>query len=221
MGAKRRGFLDGITVISAFCAIGISWLAFQKHTGPRLVERQERRIEGWERFRLDGRSLGGGGGAVTLVEFGDYECPVCRAYHPWLQGLVTEFPERLRVVFAHFPLSYHRAAYPAARAVECAANQERFRAFHDRLMSEDEWMLNAQREFQRIAVEVGIADLEEFRVCIMDTGKVPAVERHRRIGSEIRIDGVPTLILDGIMLGDVDSTTLAHRIRTYLEDPAR
>lgn len=217
----RQHLLDGFTLIALLAAIGISWLAFRRQAGPESFDREERRIENWDEDRIAGRSLGEGLGSLTLVEFGDYECPVCRAYEPWLRGLLNEFSGKLRVLFAHYPLSYHRAAYPAARAAECAASQGVFSAFHEKLMSEDEWMLNAQREFERIAEAVGVSDLASFRACITDSGQVPIVERHRKLGEDLRIEGIPALILDGVILGSVDSTSLAERIRTTLERPEK
>jgi protein-disulfide isomerase len=71
---------------------------------------------------------------VTLVEYGDFECPHCGAAYPVLAELQRRFAGRLRFVFRHFPLTnVHPSAQAAAEASEWAAAQDRFWQLHDRL----------------------------------------------------------------------------------------
>ena len=64
-------------------------------------------------------------GIVTLVEYGDFQCPHCRIAHPLLWRLLKERGDELHFVFRNFPLSeVHLLAYPAARAAEAAGKHE-------------------------------------------------------------------------------------------------
>jgi protein-disulfide isomerase len=71
---------------------------------------------------------------VTLVEYGDFECPSCGQAYPVLQAVRRAFGPNLRYVFRHFPLSgSHPHADAAAEAAEAAGLEGKFREMHDRL----------------------------------------------------------------------------------------
>jgi protein-disulfide isomerase len=78
--------------------------------------------------------LGPADARVTLVEYGDFECPHCRAVLPVIEAARTAFGDNLRFVFRHFPLrSSHPRSLPAARAAEAAGEQGRFWEMYRRL----------------------------------------------------------------------------------------
>jgi formate-nitrite transporter family protein len=78
--------------------------------------------------------LGSAGAAVTLVEYGDFECPFCGSAFPELKRLLRELGGRARFVFRHFPMSeQHPRAEPAAELAEAAGAQGRFWEMHDLL----------------------------------------------------------------------------------------
>jgi protein-disulfide isomerase len=80
--------------------------------------------------------LGSANAPVTLVEYGDFECPNCKQAAPLLRQLVEKSDGRLRLVFRHYPLEeVHPHALLAAEASECAAEQQRFWAMHDLLFA--------------------------------------------------------------------------------------
>src|SRR5947208_9505093 len=62
--------------------------------------------------------------SLTLVEFGDYQCPSCGAYHPVVKEILSRYPEQLKLEFHHFPLiSIHRNSMAGAMAAEAAGEQ--------------------------------------------------------------------------------------------------
>jgi protein-disulfide isomerase len=78
--------------------------------------------------------LGPADARVTLVEYGDYECPYCGALHPVIEAARKAFGGNLRFVFRHFPLrASHPHALAAAKAAEAAGEQGRFWEMHHRL----------------------------------------------------------------------------------------
>src|ERR1700746_3412216 len=76
---------------------------------------------------------------VTVVEYGDFECPNCKQAAPALKLLLERFAERARIVFRHFPLQeVHPHALAAAQAAECAGGQGKFWPMHDLLFANQE-----------------------------------------------------------------------------------
>lgn len=74
---------------------------------------------------------------VTIVEYGDFECPVCRAVEPGVRMVLDHFSADVRLVYRHFPMeSAHPHALMAAEAAEAAAAQGKFWEMHDRLMQQ-------------------------------------------------------------------------------------
>ena len=96
--------------------------------------------------------LGPADARVTLVEYGDFECPFCGAAYPELQRVLRELGPKVRFVFRHFPLvEEHPHAPRAAEAAEAAAAQGKFRQMHDLLYQhqaalEDEDLVGYARE---------------------------------------------------------------------------
>jgi protein-disulfide isomerase len=79
----------------------------------------------------DSPSLGPADAWVTVVEFSDFECPYCAQATNTLDQVKLAYPGSVRIVFKHFPLSFHPQARPAAIAAECAHAQGKFWEMHD------------------------------------------------------------------------------------------
>ncbi|MBX6766172.1 MAG: Na+/H+ antiporter NhaA [Actinomadura rubrobrunea] len=127
---------------------------------------------------------------VTLVEYGDYECPYCGRAHPILEELRERYGDRLRIVFRHFPLSeVHPRAMAAALAAEAAADQGRFWEMHDTLF--------------RNQLALSDSDLTAYAES-MGVSLWTDVERHRRRitadmegGERSGVGGTPTFFING------------------------
>lgn len=71
---------------------------------------------------------------VTLLEYGDYQCPACGRYYPVVKQVVAEYQDRIQFQFRNLPLNQiHQNAYAGARAAEAAALQNKFWQMHDAL----------------------------------------------------------------------------------------
>ena len=98
---------------------------------------------------------------VTLVEYGDFECPYCGRAEPVLRELLADFGDELRFVFRHLPLSdVHPRAQLAAEAAEAAAAQGKFWEMHDKLFEHQDAL--APSDLVRYAEELGL-DADRFR----------------------------------------------------------
>ena len=168
-------------------------------------------ITDWGRLVAQGHRNGPDNARVTIIEFGDYQCPACRAWQPHIDAVRSEFPEEVAFVYLHYPLSYHQFAYAAARAAECADAQGAFWPFHRLLYTEDNWFGSA---LLKLAADAGVANLEKFNACISGNGKVDRIEADRKAAEQLESDGTPIVIINGLLLRTAfDSVSLADRIR--------
>jgi protein-disulfide isomerase len=134
--------------------------------------------------------------SVTLVEYGDYECPYCRAAVAIVDELQRIVPDELRFVFRHFPLeSVHPHANRAAEAAEAAASQGRFFEMHAALFEhqaalEDEDLL-------QYAAELDL-DMTRFRADLDRGTHAERVREQFREGVRSGVRGTPTFYLDDV-----------------------
>ncbi len=117
--------------------------------------------------------------AVTLVEYGDYQCPACGMAYPEIKRIQRAFGARLRFVFRNFPLSEaHPLARPAAEIAETAALQQRFWPMHDWLYeNQDSWSAYGAEGLQAGMQQIGL-----------DQATVARAIREHGIDSRIRSD---------------------------------
>jgi protein-disulfide isomerase len=132
---------------------------------------------------------------VTLVEYGDYECPHCGHAHPIVQSLRRKLGKRLRFVFRNFPLAEaHPHARHAAEAAEAAAEQGKFWEMHDAIFEnqsalEDEQLVATARRLKLDADRVALA-LEQGTY-------TKRVRDDFRSGVRSGVNGTPTFFING------------------------
>jgi Na+/H+ antiporter NhaA len=149
---------------------------------------------------------------VTLVEYGDFECPFCGRAEPVVRELVSEFGHDLRYVFRHLPLSdVHPRALLAAEAAEAADDQGAFWEMHDLLFEHQDAL--EPRDLMGYAEELGL-DMERF------TDQLRRHEHAGRIASDVDdadlsgVSGTPTFFVNGMRhqgAYDIDTLTAAVR----------
>jgi protein-disulfide isomerase len=140
-------------------------------------------------------ALGPADARVTLVEFGDYECPHCGAVHPLVQAARKAFGGNLRFVFRHFPLrSSHPHALAAARAAEAAGEQGRFWEMHDRLYHRQTELEDA--DLVRHARELGL-DVERFQRSLPERAHDERIREDLASAAQSGAQGTPALFVNG------------------------
>jgi len=132
---------------------------------------------------------------ITLVEYGDYECPHCGAAYPIVKQIQEELGDDLRFVFRNFPLSEtHPHALRAAQAAEAAALQGRFWEMHDTLFENQQRLGEVQ--LHRYAGAIGL-DVQRF-VLDLDSEAVAARVRSDFLsGVRGGVNGTPTFFVNG------------------------
>ena len=138
--------------------------------------------------------------AVTLVEYGDYECPYCGAAYPIIKQVQARMGERLRFVFRNFPITTsHPHAEQAAEAAEAAAAQGRFWQMHD-LLYENQQRLRDQ-DLRANAEQLGL-DLELFDRELADHVHAERVREDFMSGVRSGVNGTPTFYINGVRHDD-------------------
>ena len=136
--------------------------------------------------------------AVTLEEFGDFQCPPCGQFASFADGLLQEYDSRLRIVFRNFPLPAHEHARDAALAAEAAGFQGKFWEMHDTLYREQSaWSKapNARELFESYASTLGL-NMDQFKKD-MDSDKArERVDSDHARGESLGINITPTLFIN-------------------------
>jgi protein-disulfide isomerase len=132
---------------------------------------------------------------VTLVEFGDFQCPSCLQAEPIVASLLAQHPDELRLVFHHFPLArVHPNARSAAFAGECARQQGKFWEMHDAMFADQSALAPAQ--LQVTAGRIGLEGAA-FAKCLADPATVRVVDAELRLGASVGVNGTPTFYVNG------------------------
>ncbi len=152
---------------------------------------------------------------VTVVEFADFECQFCARGNETLEKLRKRYGDKLRVVYKHFPLSFHGNAFMAARAAQAAEAEGKFWDFHDRLYatraSFDEATLIA------IAREVGL-NAKKFKQRLHSDEFDAKINADQELGATLGIRGTPAYFVNGRALdGAVPELEFRLTIQEELE----
>jgi len=148
----------------------------------------------------DDHSQGPANAPVTLVEYGDFECPHCGRAYPIVQAVQRRIGKRLRFVFRHFPLSeLHVHAQHAAESAEAAAAQGKFWEMHDRLF-ERQFALEDD-DLVEYALELGLDAPRVARELAAHTYK-PRVRNDFMSGVRSGVNGTPTFFINGVRHDD-------------------
>ena len=155
---------------------------------------------------------------VTLVKYGDYECPYCGQLYPVLKELQERVGERVRFVFRHFPLdSAHPRARRAALAAEAAASQGRFWEMHDLLYENQDEL--GDEDLTRYAAELGL-DLRRFEEDLANDHHAWRIEEDRLGGDRAGVGGTPALFVNGVRYaGPMDLTGLLAAVEDAAGSP--
>ena len=133
---------------------------------------------------------------VTLVEYGDYECPHCGRAYPIVKKVQKHFGERLRFVFRNFPLTEsHPHAALAAEAAEAAGDQGRFWEMHDALFEHQDALEPV--DLAGYAKQIGI-DGKQLLDELRSNAKEARVREDFMSGVRSGVNGTPTFFLNGM-----------------------
>jgi protein-disulfide isomerase len=169
----------------------------------------------------DAPSMGDLNGPVTMVEFSDFECPVCRSLHDVLQGLLITYPQ-VHLVFKDFPLEQHPWARLAAISGRCTYNQDpkAFWKLYDLIYDNQEIISaeNAYNKFNDYASQIGLNG-ETFKSCLSSPEAAAAVDASRANGLALEVSSTPTIFINGRRIVGADPHLIEQNIKYELARP--
>jgi protein-disulfide isomerase len=132
---------------------------------------------------------------LTIVEFTEFQCPYCSRIAPVMKELNQKYPDKIKFVYKHFPLSFHSNAKAAAAASIAAQNQGKFWEFryalapHSRELSDSTYIA--------IATEIGL-DIEKFKKeMVLDSAMEARIDKDFQLGVKVGVQGTPNFYING------------------------
>lgn len=206
------GFLVALSVLSVALNIVLSILLYQRSAGagsdyvppatigtptaaaPNPSANNEPSQPQTFTITKDNHVRGNYNAAVTLVEFSDFQCPYCGSFHPTVTQILKDYGNKIRLVYKHFPLSFHENAQKAAEASECASEQGKFWEMHDK-MFENQQLLGLE-QYKKWARELKLNG-SKFDTCL-DTSKYASkVQADFNEGAAKGVNGTPATFING------------------------
>jgi protein-disulfide isomerase len=171
------------------------------------------------RFLIDERDhvIGPADAPVTLVEYGDYQCPHCQAAWPQVELVLRHFGSDLRYAYRHFPIStVHPLAKPAAEAAEFAGARGLFWEMHSAIYANGHQLSGAT--LFAIASQLGL-DVAELRNALEQGTHAPKVDADFVSGIRSGVNGTPCFFVNGQRHdGAYDAMTLSAAIEAARSD---
>jgi protein-disulfide isomerase len=137
---------------------------------------------------------------ITLVEYGDYECPYTAMAYPIVKEIIRQFGDKIYFVFRNFPLNdIHPHAQAAAEAAEAAAAQDKFWKMHDYLFEHQKAL--DYHHLLEYAQKVGL-DIEKFKKDMSGHAYTSLIEQSLKSGVDSGVEGTPTFFVNGVRYED-------------------
>jgi len=160
--------------------------------------------------------LGDPKATITIVEYSDFECPVCRSLHDVLRGLLPKYPQ-VKVLFKDFPLeALHPWARTAALAGRCAYQQDpkAFWKLYD-LIYDNQDIISASNAWDKMLDYAGRAGLnaDTFKSCMSAPQASAEVDASITNGKELEVRSTPTVFVNGRRINGADP----HALQQYIE----
>lgn len=160
-----------------------------------------------------------GTGSVTVVEFGDFQCPSCAIAQPTVQRIKQEYGDKITFVFRNFPLPMHQNAETAAKAAEAAAAQGKYWEMNDKLFASlQEWgeLSDPKDTFTKYATELGVSDIDRFKRELGDDTYTQRIKDDKADGEAVGVQGTPTFFVNGQQAQNFQYETLKELIDQQL-----
>ncbi|HET7673646.1 MAG TPA: thioredoxin domain-containing protein [Candidatus Saccharimonadales bacterium] len=150
--------------------------------------------------QLSEHKKGAGTAGVTLIEYGDFQCPICKQYYPIVQKVQETYGDKITFQFRNFPLTQlHPHAFEAARAAEAAGLQGKFWEMYDLLyQNQDTWAKSpsAGSIFASFAEQLSL-DKAKFQADSSSEQVANIINADVRAAQDIGAGGTPTFVLNG------------------------
>jgi len=155
----------------------------------------------------DRMSVGTSSAKVTIVEFGDFQCPACGSVHPAVKQILEDYKDKVYFVFRDFPLPMHPNAPLAAEAAYASGLQGKFWEMHDKLYeSQDEWSEKLGDQTKQVIVgyakDLGL-DTAAFNDDLSKNAGSAKIQKDQNDGYQLGVDSTPTFYINGTKFASV------------------
>ncbi len=179
------------TVVALGVVFGGMWWVFQNTNNPSNLHMTPIRQSDWRFGNPDAK--------VTLLEYSDLQCPVCRNYEPIVEQARAAYASSTLFLYRHFPLQQHQWALASAHAAEAAGMQGKFwDMVHVLFQNQESWVQskNPAPLFSQYAQELGL-NVQKFQTDENSQAVSDKVISDRTAALEDQIPGTPTFFLNG------------------------
>lgn len=149
-------------------------------------------------FKSAAPSLGSDSAKVSVIIFGDFQCPFSKAFHDTFQKVYPKYQDKVKVSFHQFPLtSIHSQALNGAHASLCAAEQNKFWEMQDALFAnQKEWgaKSNDKVAFEKYAKSLGL-NTADFKQCMTDEKFKDEVAKDQQLAADFQLTGTPSVFI--------------------------
>lgn len=159
--------------------------------------------------------IGSSKAPVAIVEFSDYQCPFCaRFYSQTYPVLRKEYIDtgKVKLISKDFPLGFHAKAESAARAANCAAEQDAYEAMRLRLFKENRRL--GKGLYMRLARDLAL-DMDAFEACMRDESKMGKISDDIADGKRLGVKGTPSFFIGRAVGDEVTNVTNLRGAQPY------
>jgi len=157
---------------------------------------------------------------VTVVEFSDFQCPACGAFHPDMKKILSDYNGKIYFIYRHFPLPIHKNAMKAGEAAEAAGAQGKFWQMHDRLFeTQTAWseIADPTSLFVGYAKSLGI-DEEKFKKALDEGTYLSLIQKDLQDGNKAGVNATPTIFVNGKKVeGATSIADLTAKLRAAID----
>lgn len=142
---------------------------------------------------------GGQDAKVTLIEYSDFQCPYCARHYGTMKKIAEDYGDKVRIVFRHFPLSFHPEAEKAAEASECAAEQGKFWEMHDKIFEANLAGTMSVTKWKEEAKNLGL-NVKKFNDCLNSGEYASKVSEQTSGGAAAGVEGTPATFVNNELI---------------------
>lgn len=189
--------LSGIGILTAALLIGAVF--FLSNSNAPTTQNSDSPVDTKLLIKEDSQKISTDSAKVTIVEFGDYQCPACALAHPIVKQVLDDYPGKVNFVFRHFPLPQHQNAQVAAEAAEAAGEQGQYFQMHDLIyQNQKEWSENNNpvEIFVKYAKELKL-NVEQFNLAVTTNKYNQKIMADKNDGLALGINSTPTFYING------------------------
>lgn len=208
---KQRGYMKWIA-IGAASALFLAFFVFA------VVASKQKAIAP-VKLSSSGWTIGNQKSKVTVIEFGDFQCPACGAFEPTFEQIVKDYGKKIKIVFKEFPLkSVHPNGMAAAMAAESAGKQGKFWEYHNLLyVKQDEWSALTDPTDQFVAYAKSLKlDTVQFSKDLTNKNLSAKIDAEENEGVNVGINSTPSVLINGALQQNRDYNALKKEIDRLL-----